>query len=182
MPTERRKQLLLAALLGILVFALYRAWQPTAVGPGATSNARGGDRASARSASDAALDVRIETLEGERQAPTGAERNLFRFRPRPVAAPVAPAQPRPAPPLPAAGAAAAGSTTPTTIALKFIGVVEPDGRAPRIAVLSDARGVYHGREGDIIEGRYRIVRIGADSIEMMHLDGRGRQTIRLTGS
>ena len=44
------------------------------------------------------------------------------------------------------------------------------------------RNVFYGREGDIIEGRYRIVRIGLESIEMMHVDGRGQQTIRLSGS
>ena len=47
------------------------------------------------------------------------------------------------------------------------------------AVLRDDRGVYHGREGDIIEGRYRILKIGAESIELAYVDGRGRQTIRL---
>jgi hypothetical protein len=41
--------------------------------------------------------------------------------------------------------------------------------------------VYHGREGDIIEGRYRILKIGIESIEMAEVDGRGRQTIRLSG-
>jgi hypothetical protein len=49
-------------------------------------------------------------------------------------------------------------------------------------VLSDGRGIYRGVEGDIIEGRYRIVRIGTESIEMTHLDGSGRQVIRLSGS
>ena len=65
------------------------------------------------------------------------------------------------------------------IALKFIGIVEATEHSQTIAVLSDGRGVYHGREGDIIEGRYRILRIGAESIEMAYVDGRGRQTIRL---
>ena len=50
------------------------------------------------------------------------------------------------------------------------------------SILSDGRGIYQGREGDIIEGRYRIVRIGLESVEMTYLDGRGRQTIRLSGS
>ena len=68
------------------------------------------------------------------------------------------------------------------IPLKFIGVVGPSDQPQKIAVLSDGRGVYYGREGEAIEGRYRIVRIGADSIEMSYLDGRGRQTIRLSGS
>jgi len=41
--------------------------------------------------------------------------------------------------------------------------------------------VFHGREGDVIDGRYRIVSIGVESIVLEHVDGRGRQTIRLTG-
>ena len=40
---------------------------------------------------------------------------------------------------------------------------------------------YYGREGEVIEGRYRIVKIGVESIELAYLDGRGRQTIRQTG-
>jgi hypothetical protein len=39
----------------------------------------------------------------------------------------------------------------------------------------------HGREGDIIEGRFRVLRVGVDSIELAYADGRGRQTIRLSG-
>jgi hypothetical protein len=67
------------------------------------------------------------------------------------------------------------------IPYKFIGLAEGQGK--RIAVLSDGRGgPVYGREGDIIEGRYRILRIGVESIEMEHIDGRGRQTIRLSGS
>jgi len=48
-------------------------------------------------------------------------------------------------------------------------------------VLSDARGVYYGHEGEIVEGRYRILRIGVESIDLAYVDGRGRQTIRQTG-
>jgi hypothetical protein len=66
------------------------------------------------------------------------------------------------------------------IPLKFIGVVESP-EAGRIAALSDGTFVYHGREGDVIEGRYRIVKIGVESIVIEHVDGGGRQTIRLTG-
>ena len=50
-------------------------------------------------------------------------------------------------------------------------------------MLSDGRNPpFQGEEGDIIEGRYRILKIGVESIELAYLDGRGRQTIRLTGS
>jgi hypothetical protein len=48
-------------------------------------------------------------------------------------------------------------------------------------VLSDGKATMHGRDGDIIDGRYRIVKIGVESIEVTYVDGRGRQVIRLTG-
>ena len=82
---------------------------------------------------------------------------------RPVTPPV-PAGPPPAPPIP----------------LKFIALVER-ANGVRWAVLSDGKATMYGRDGDTIDGRYRIVKIGAESVEVTHLDGRGRQVIRLTG-
>lgn len=38
-----------------------------------------------------------------------------------------------------------------------------------------------GREGDIIEGRYRVLKVGLDTLEIAYADGRGRQTLRLSG-
>lgn len=181
--TDRRKQILLGVLVFALVAVAYRAWQPTARSSDGASNVRGGRQAVAGTAPDVAPDVRLEMLERERVQPEGAHRNLFRFQSRvepavapPVVAtsPGTPGAPAPSGPPPAPGV--------PPIALKFIGLVEPDGRAPRIAVLSDARGVVHGREGEVILGQYRILRIDADSIDIAHLDGRGRQTIRLNGS
>ena len=50
------------------------------------------------------------------------------------------------------------------------------------AVLSDGKSApMYGKDGDIIDGKYLIVKIGTESIEMMHADGRGRQVIRLNG-
>ena len=76
----------------------------------------------------------------------------------------------------------ARSAGPPPIPLRFIGIVDETRRHLKLAVLSDGRNVFYGREGDIIEGRYRILRIGVESIEMTYVDGRGQQTIRLTGS
>ena len=130
-------------------------------------------------------DVRLEALDAARNVLPPAERNPFRFRtrqapPSPVSAAPSIARTPPAPvastPLPPAG-----PPPPPPIPLRFIGFVEQRGGG-RVAVLSDGRGsVFHGKEGDIIEGRYRVIRIGTDSAEMAYLDGRGRQTIRLSG-
>jgi hypothetical protein len=79
--------------------------------------------------------------------------------------------------------AAAAPPPPPPITLKFIGFVESDPSGKRIAFLSDGRGApVSAKEGDTVLGQYRLLRVGPESIEMAYLDGRGRQTIRLSGS
>lgn len=127
----------------------------------------------------AAPEVRLESLEAAQPVPAGTDRNLFRFR-------VKEAPPRldRALPVPAIGTSAGPPPPPPVppIPLIFLGVLENERESQTIAVLSDGRGVYHGSEGDIIEGRYRILRIGVESIDLAYLDGQGRQTIRKSGS
>lgn len=185
MGTERRTHILLGALVLVLAIVAYRAWPRTSVPPDSASNAREAAPRSARAAAPAitAPDVHLQELDEEKPKPTSGERNLFRFRPKApppppprAAGPEPSVNPRPGPSGPPQ------PPPPPPIALKFIGIVEASGQVEKIALLTDGRGVFHGREGDIIEGRYRIVRIGVESIEMAHLDGRGRQTIRLSGS
>ena len=121
--------------------------------------------------------MHLDALDAERPKPAAAERDLFRFKPKPP-----PPAPKPVVPVvPPAPAGPPPPPPPPPIPYKFIGLVSGD--AKKIAVLSDGRGApVYGREGDIIDGRYRILRIGVESIEMEHIDGRGRQTIRLSGS
>ena len=128
-------------------------------------------------------EIDLGELDAKRTAPEESDRNPFRFKPQP------------APPPPAADvrqqqeqaaadaqAAAGPSEPPPRIPLKYIGeMADPKEAGHRVAILSDARGVYYGREGDIVEGRYRIIKIGVESIELAYLDGRGRQIIRQTG-
>ena len=108
-------------------------------------------------------------------------RNLFRFgrAPAPPVEPPVAATPQ-EPPRPATPPA----PTIPPIPLKFVGTMQVGGRM--MAVLSDASGQQrspvYGFEGDTILGQYRLVRVSAESIEMSYLDGRGRQTIRFSGS
>jgi hypothetical protein len=75
-----------------------------------------------------------------------------------------------------------GPPPPPQILLKFIGVLDTPGRPGAVAILSDNRGsTFYGKEGDVIEGRYKVVRIDGDSVELSFTDGRGRQTLRLSG-
>lgn len=180
MQPERRRQIVLVALLVVLATAIYRAWPETAVAPAGSSNSREAAPADQR-AEISPPDVKLEALESVRPKPEGPNRNLFRFG-RP------PAEPAAAPPVvavtptrPALPTAPPPPTVPP-IALKFVGTMKVGGRL--MAVLSDSSGrdPVYGFEGDTVLGQYRLVRVGADSIEIAYLDGRGRQTIRFSGS
>jgi hypothetical protein len=125
-------------------------------------------------------DVRLDLLTATGGDAATIARNPFRFQPRAVpAAPRRAVAPRPeftAPPAPT------GPPPPPPITLRFIGLIEAPPSTGRVALLSDGRGgLMSGREGDTVDGRYRMLRVGTDSIEMAYVDGRGRQTIRLSG-
>ena len=181
MQPERRRQLVLAILVAVLAVLLYRAWPQTAATVPGASNRRSAAKPG-QTADVAAPDVHLEALEAERPKPSGPTRNLFRFgrteRPRESGA----APPPPPPPPPTKTVPMTGGPPP--IPLKFVGTMQVGGRT--MAVLSDASGLQrnpvYGFEGDTILGQYRLVRVSAESIEMTYLDGRGRQTIRFSGS
>jgi hypothetical protein len=180
---RRRRLLMSGAALAVIVLVIWSMW-PSTPAPSAASPpaAARGAAQQAGSAAAPVATVKLESLTAERQPPSETPRNPFRYQPK---APPPP-PPRAAAPAPSADAEPArpappsGPPPPPPIPLKFIGIVT---RANGVqwAVLSDGKAPTHGREGDIIDGRYRIVKIGVESIELTHLDGRGRQVIRLTG-
>lgn len=182
MPTEKWRPILLALAVA-LAAVVYVEWPQTAAAIRTTSTAKGAaGRTPSTSNTLTTPDVHLKSLDEAHAKPGEIERNLFRFKTRPappppsrpvvaiaVPPPVMPSGPPPPPPLP-------------PIALKFIGVLET-ANTQKIAVLSDGRGApLYGKEGDTVLGQYKILHIGVESIEMAYLDGRGRQTIRLSGS
>jgi hypothetical protein len=182
MEPKRRQQILLGVLAVVLAGYAVTWLLPggPAVPASGTSNVRARGGGAGPNAGITAPDVHLEALEAERPEPGKGGRNLFQFQAK-AAPPSATPQRDPTEtrtavePTPAA-------TAPAPIPLKYLGVVESPGQSLKVASLTDGRGIYQGKEGDIIEGRYRIVRIGAESIEMTHLDGSGRQVIRQSGS
>jgi hypothetical protein len=72
-----------------------------------------------------------------------------------------------------------GPPPPPPITIKFIGVVET--ARGKVGAFTDCRATFPGREGEIIEGRYRIVSIGIESAVVEYRDGRGRTTLPLNG-
>jgi hypothetical protein len=179
MAPERRTPALLAVLVCVLALVVYVRWPRTPPAPAGGRTSAANAAAAGPAGLRSAPDVRLEALEQAPPSPGDAGRNLFRFRPKP-----APPAPTPRPPAVRAPAAPPVQAPPPVppIPLKFIGILTSGGDAP-IAVLSDGRGApMYGKAGDTVLGQYKILRIGVESIEMSYLDGRGRQTIRLSGS
>jgi len=178
MATDRRKLAVLVLLVIVLAGAMYMVL-PEPSGNDAPASNPGSDRAVAQARAPAvtAPDVHLDDLNSARPKPINEHRNLFAFKPKP--APVVSTPPRQQAPLPPPPPPGPPPLPP--IPLKFIGTVQQN--QVTVGVLSDGQGApMYGREGDTIAGRYRILRIGAESIEMSYLDGQGRQTIRRTGS
>jgi hypothetical protein len=193
MAADTRRQLPL--LIGLLVLLFAVAWwnfggtataPTTATARGARPAARPGPPAGAPAETPAqvlARGVGLERLAVDRPAPEPAGRDPFRSGAASAsgsgnteAAPPAPT-PSPAPPTPISPGPPPG---PPPIALKFIGVVSRRD-VGKVAVLTDGKTVYYGRAGDIVDGRWRIVSIGEESLQIEYADGHGRQSVRLTG-
>ncbi len=179
MTAGRRWQLLaVGGLLFVIVMVALRRGDGPPAGSGATPSN------TARRAADAGeaegVDVKLELLQADRDSMTRAVRNPFRFEatappPRTVRQDLPDGPPVFSPP-----AAPAGPMPPPPIPLRYIGFFAAEGMLT--AAFTDGRGNdFHGREGDIIEGRYKVMRVGTESVELAYLDGRGRQTIRLSG-
>jgi len=176
--------LLIALAVVVGVFLVWWVLQgKSAVPVASASKPRSQSAKTAGGPIDAAeLDVRLEALKQPAPGTTGGVRNPFRFYERPPPPP--PVEKPPPRPIttgtregPLDGSVA--PPPPPSIPLKYIGLMETG--IGKIAAFSDCRVTLRGREGDIIDGRYRLVRIGAESVVMEYVDGRGRSTIRMSG-
>jgi hypothetical protein len=185
-PGRPRPWLLVAFGIAVVLFAATWFWPvnpaPPAAGP---SNA---PRPTTAARSDTAidpeaLDVRLDALEVSRDFGEGADRNPFRFQPKPEPVrPVDPGPPAPVgPPPPPPGPVGPPPPPPIGDRVKFIGIVEKE-PGLRVAAFSDCRMTTHAAEGGIVFGQYRLVKIQVETVVMEYLDGRGRTTIRLSGA
>ncbi len=126
----------------------------------------------------ASLDprLRLDLLNAaERTTYEGSGRNIFRAEaeiPKPIAPAIVenkpedalPPQPPPPPPIP----------------LKFFGFASGPGE-PKKVFLVQGDDIFVAKEGDIVNRRYKIVRIGSNSIEVEDVLNNNRQTLPLAG-
>jgi hypothetical protein len=184
MSVDRRKLLTGSAAILVLIVAGWSLWPapppPTQV-PGRTGAAVRSKSAAAPDSLEPVAPVKLGALKDSRDAPGDAARNPFRFQQRAVAPESRPPVTQPVIEAPRLTPVPTGPPPVPPISLKLIGVVER-ANGVKWAVLTDGKsGPFYGKDGDIIDGRYAIVKIGTESVEITYTDGRGRQVIRLTG-
>ena len=179
--SRRPRTSLLVLLAIVLAAAAFITLRPTT---GPTSQTSNPGRVPQQTTGEKPLDpnelkVRLGELKAPPPQPGETERNPFRFQPKAPPPPPPsssrgskPSLPDVAPPPPPPPA--------PTIPLKFIGVTEAPG-VGKIAALTDCKHTVQGREGETIEGQYRIVKIGIESLIIEFIDGTGRTTLRMSG-
>ena len=108
-------------------------------------------------------------------------RDPFSFRPKP-APPPPPVNKNPPPVTTFVPPQAPPPPPVRPIPLKYIGFAQSTSGV-RVALLSDGnvRPIMTGRQGDVIDGQYRLLRVDANEVEMSYLDGTGRRRIPKTG-
>lgn len=196
---QRRRLYILLGLLAIASVVLYYQWTGsetaapavtaarTPTGPvdrimNETTAAKPGQKPAAGAPLPGAQvpeALKLAQLENKVPEEPEAQRNLFRFGvppppPPPPPAPVViapppqPPGPPPPPPIP-------------PILLKYtMHIKDPDGR-DRAFLVDKSGASFQGVAGDVVDGKYKLYRVSALSVEMSWLDGTGRRTIPING-
>jgi hypothetical protein len=186
---NKTKTAIAAGLLVVAGLALYSWLRPSddaaqAPGSSAASNALTATKQSAKSGAKKSgpvllaqsLDptLRLDLLKSSEDVSyKGAGRDIFQNQPEPVAIPqpvkkvidTGPPVPPPPPPIP----------------LKFYGY-SGNKSGPKQVFLSKGDDIFIAKEGQVIDRRYKIIKIGPTSIEVEDVLNNNRQTLPLTAS
>jgi hypothetical protein len=120
----------------------------------------------------------------------GNHRSIFDFGQAPppeakplVAAAKGPKVPTPfgpaPPPPPAAPAAAPEPPKAPPVPLKFYGYISPSNQPNKRAFFMEGEDIHVVREGDVVKSRYKIVRIGVNSVVVEDMQFKSQQTLPL---
>jgi len=177
---ERRRQMISLGVLGALLAGLvwYQFLRPTAV-PVSASKLPVRQPA----AVDPVVLPEALKLAALEETPDGSDagRNPFSFgiRPAPPAPPMPVLPPAPTP-LPVAPPVPQG---PPPIAIRLTGMlVDPRTGRTMVTLRDPATGtLFQAFEGDVVDGRYRVLQIGLESVTVSYVDGSGVRKLSLGG-
>lgn len=189
---QRTRLVALLTLLGVaVVFFVWRtsgsSSTPPAAAPPAASNQQGAQQARAGAQGKPAagpmmpVPVNLDKLEPVPDEPGGG-RNLFRFGvPPPPPTPPPPAfKPIEAPPPPKPV-----DLGPPPIELQLKGIYKQGPDTPSVAYFKDPKAppdsrMLSGSEGEIVDGKYKLLKVGTESVIVSYVDGTGRKTILIS--
>ncbi len=175
--TENKFEVWTAVILGaIAVFAVGYWLMPTGTPPAKTPPRPVTTAANRSILNPLDPTLRLDLLNASEDVKyEGRGRNIFAPGGPEIPQPTTPVmkKPTPGPVVPQ------GPPPPPPINLKFFGVATRPGEAPRV-LLSEGDSVFVAREGEIVNRRYRIVKINPGSVEVEDVLNNNRQSIPLS--
>lgn len=171
-----RERTLAAVGLGLLAVLLWwRPWQQAA-GAGASRSATTGARDSQRSRGASRLPrIDLARLAAAPKPAALGARDPFDYGPPPrraASAASAEETPPPAPvatPPPSVATGPPPEPPPPPLTLKYVGSLRSDAGLQVAVLLTDRDEVLTGRAGEVVAHRYRIVKIGLESVDLQEL-------------
>jgi hypothetical protein len=181
---ERRRQFVRLSILLVVLAGVLWYWSGPAVPTTATSNQAGAVAPASPGQLPEPEVLKIDALRMS-SGLTDSGRNPFVYRQRdsaPGSSFLTTPQPGP-PPGPLVPPPVPVPQGPPAIPLRLTGltVVQAGGRT--LVTLKDpsTNTLYQAFEGDIVDGRYRVVKVGVQSVVVSYLDGSGIRTLPLGG-
>jgi hypothetical protein len=176
-PGRRRQLISLALLVAVLAGLAWYRLRPTAPAARASNPAlRSSSTPDPLTLPEPVKLDRLELASGDAEV----GRNPFVFGARPAPPPPPPPVYHAPAPVPIAPPVPEG---PPPIALRLNGLMEDPRTGRTMATLRDpASGtLFQVYEGDIVDGRYRVVKVGLQSVVVSYVDGSGARTLPLGG-
>lgn len=186
--TENRKKTIAAVILFAIALLLvgWNLMRSSSPAPSPKAGGEAGGSAPGTSGAHGAapmfsnLDpsLRTDLLKGSEEVEyEGSGHDIFRPKPAPTPTPIVPVIHA------SQGPTVRPSPTPTPrppINLKFYGFASSKTDNVKRVFLSEGEYIFIAKEGDIVRGRYRIIRVNPNSVEVEDVLNNNRQSIPLT--
>jgi len=171
MPSRQKQIMLLAGLIAVFLYTIYRSNRPPEIAPVVSSaDEKFRPIAVENPALKLELLERLKKLQYE-----GSHRNIFSTVAAPpvsVAPPVAVAPPQ-------VGLVGSSGPAPLVIPATFYGFVTDARTGMRRAFFMEGENVYIMAVGEVLLGRFRLVQIGNSSVELEEISTGRRATLTM---
>jgi hypothetical protein len=182
MVSTRRRQLgLLALLVGVALLLWFWGFRSPVAAPSASRDKAETQVAALDDVAPIGLD-RLARIGGASDGENDADLLPKGGSATASAGPAAASQTAPTPPVEPAVPPTPIEPTPPPMNLRFIGAVEVRSGVWVASLLTDHKELLLGKEGEIVANRYRIVKIGLQSVDLLETASGRQQRVKLGGS